>query len=809
MNFNNIPQEMKDLSQWILWRLEDKPGQKKPAKMPYSLTGRRADTTDPATWGNFPSVETKYSNNGKNYSGLGFVFTDKDPYVFIDLDEINEKSLLWVDKFNSYTEYSQSGEGLHIIIRGKLPEGSRNRKGKFEVYDNKRYAALTGDIYNGLTEIRDGQEILNEFLKAIFPQEEPAARPRPTPAYNASPDEQKIIEIASKARNGHKFISLFNRGDISAYGEDDSAADQALVNLISFYTQDEGQIDSIFKQSALMREKWNRADYRDRTIKKAISGLTDTFDWNRNREYAIFRPTAGQMAGPEEQTDRPLFTIYSDTWNSERFIEQHGKNIRYCHIWKQWLVWTGKNWVEDNSGKIQEMAKNTVRSFYRTAADMIDEKERASFVKHIRSSENSSKRKAMVELAQNEKGVPIKPEELDQNKWLLNMKNGTLNLKTGELLPHNREDYITKLIDISYNKDASCPVWKDFLNRTFNNDSEIINFVQKGIGYSLTGSTQEQCLFILYGTGANGKSTFLITIKEILGEYSQQTYSETLMAKKNNGNVPCDLAMLRGARFVSSVETEEGGRFAEVLIKQLTGDDPITARFLFQNPFTFRPECKIWLASNHKPRVRGTDYAIWRRIRLIPFTVTIPEEERDPFLLEKLQEEREGIFSWAVQGCQLWRQEGLKAPESVKAATECYKAEMDILGDFLSECCITGTGYKALSSNLYKAYCKWCEENGEREASQRTFGMKLTERGFTKERSFSSISRGKFYYTGIGIISEDAPDAPDAPLLSDTLVPIYNSHIYFKKQGVQGVQGVQNSPPVGDTSLYDREEVPF
>jgi putative DNA primase/helicase len=274
---------------------------------------------------------------------------------------------------------------------------------------------------------------------------------------------------------------------------------------------------------------------------------------------------------------------------------------------------------------------------------------RQQFVKHVVSSESLQKRKAMLQLAESE--LPILPDDLDHDVWLLNLSNGTYNLKTGTIQEHKRENLITKKIDVSYNKDASCPIWLNFLNKIFNNNSETINFVKKAIGYSLTGSTQEQCIFILYGIGCNGKSTLINIVKEILGDYSQQTPSETLMVRKYTGNVPNDIASLKGVRFVSSVETDEGRGFAESLVKQLTGDDFISARFLRQEFFEFKPECKIWLASNHKPQIRGTDHAIWRRIRLIPFTVTIPEEEKDFNLLDKLRSEKEGILSWAIDGC--------------------------------------------------------------------------------------------------------------------------------------------------------------
>lgn len=462
-----------------------------------------------------------------------------------------------------------------------------------------------------------------------------------------------------------------------------------------------------------------------------------------------------------KQEEIPGMVIYSDMWNSKRMVEFFGDNIRYCRKWKEWMHWNGKNWEADETGQIQEIGKKTVRSFYSMAANMGDDKERSKFVNHIKISENLNRRKAMIEGAQSEPGIPVKPEEFDGDKWLLNVSNGTLNLKTMELLPHDRQNYITKIINVNYNTYAECPTWEAFLNRIFDGNSNYINFLQKAVGYSLTGSTQEQCIFILHGSGANGKSTFTTTIKELLGEYAQQTYSETLMQKKNGqGNgASNDLAMLRGARFVSSVETEEGKAFAESLIKQLSGDDVITARFLFKEFFNFRFEGKIFIATNHEPKIKGTDYAIWRRIKKIPFDITIPPEERDPFLLEKLKAEYEGILNWAVNGCCMWLNEGLKEPEEIRAATEEYRKNMDVLGDFINECCVIGDRrYQSLASDLYKKYNTWCDDAGENALSQKLFGNKLSERGYKKERSHISKNRGKFLYAGIGIIDEKADE---------------------------------------------------
>ena len=248
------------------------------------------------------------------------------------------------------------------------------------------------------------------------------------------------------------------------------------------------------------------------------------------------------------------------------------------------------------------------------------------------------------------------------------------------------EHFITKLAPVNFEPDAACPRWLEFLSRIMDGNEQLIDFLQRAVGYALTGETSEQCLFIFYGSGANGKSTFLQTMSYVLGDYSMSTPTETLLVKRR-GAIPNDVARLKGARFVIACEADAENRLAESLIKQMTGGDTISARFLHQEWFDFEPTHKVFFGTNHKPVIKGTDYAIWRRIRLVPFEITIPEGERDKNLPEKLKAEADGILAWAVQGCLVWQQQGLGVPEEVKAATDSYREEMDILGEFLKDRC--------------------------------------------------------------------------------------------------------------------------
>ncbi len=460
-----------------------------------------------------------------------------------------------------------------------------------------------------------------------------------------------------------------------------------------------------------------------------------------------WEPQITTPATPQFQPTLFIFNL-TDLGNAERLVQRHGADLRYCYPWNKWVVWDGRRWTTDNTGEIKRRAKETVRSIYAEAASAEDDNKRRDIAKHAKASEATARITALIELAAS--SLPILPEDLDADPLLLNCENGTLNLRTAELQPHRRDHFITKLVPVEYDTSAICPRWNDFLHQITGGKVQLIGFLQRAIGYALTGDTREQALLILHGPGANGKSTLIETLMILLADYAQQTPTDTLLMKKA-GAVNNDLADLRGARLVAAVEADEGRRLSEALVKQLTGGDQVTARRLYENSFTFRPQFKIFLATNHKPIIRGTDNAIWRRIRLVPFDVTIPPAQQDKTLPAKLRAELAGILAWAVRGCLEWQRDGLGLPEEVKAATEDYRAEMDVLADFLSECCTATPEAETKSQSLYEAYEKWCKQSGEQALSQKLFALRLNERGLEKRRK----TRGVFWQ-GVGLLEISA-----------------------------------------------------
>ena len=453
----------------------------------------------------------------------------------------------------------------------------------------------------------------------------------------------------------------------------------------------------------------------------------------------------GEPATAEASTPRYKAT---DMGNARRLAARHGKDLRYCWPWKKWLAWDRHRWKLDDTGASAARAKATVRSIYAEAAAAEEDSVRAAIAKWAKQSEKRERLSAMIDLARSEPGIPILPPELDSDPWLLNCKNGTLDLQTGTLREHSPRDYITKLCPTAYHPKAPCPTWLEFLARIFAGDTNLIEFVKRLSGYCLTGSTADHILPVLWGVGSNGKSTFIGGVMDMMGaDYAMKAPRNMLMARHGEHH-PTELCDLHGKRFVAAVETAEGQRLDESLVKELTGGDPIRARRMREDHWQFNPTHKLILATNHRPEIRDTTHSTWRRVKLLPFTVVIPDEEQDHGLPSKLQAERTGILAWAVEGCLDWQRAGLAEPEAVKLATIEYRSEQDLIGAFLDECCQTGPNERERAGTLYRVYRNWCDQHGEKTVNQTRFGKALSERGFEREKA------GVYWYLGVALESE-------------------------------------------------------
>jgi putative DNA primase/helicase len=453
-----------------------------------------------------------------------------------------------------------------------------------------------------------------------------------------------------------------------------------------------------------------------------------------------------------EQRQRYMCT---DLGNAERFVDLQRDRLLWCPARKSFLCWDGKRFAWDERGEAVKLAHLTARGIFHEAAHAEDEAEQKSIAKWALASQNESRINAM--LSQAKPYLAVGMDELDRDLWRVNCQNGTLDLRTGRLKDHDPADRITKIVPVDYDPGAEAPRFKRFLAEALVEDS-VISFVKRYSGYSLTGITRERLLAILYGFGKNGKTTLVELLHEVLGDYARNTDVETLLVRRYQG-VGNDVAALKGARFVSAAEVEKGRRLAESKVKQLTGRDTVTARFLFGENFDFRPEFKLWLSTNNKPVITGQDDAIWDRIRLIPFTQRFEGAKADPKLPDKLRGELAGVFAWMVEGCLEWQEHGLEEPDTITEATKKYREEMDTLAAFLEDRCILSREATAPATPLYKQYQLWCDDAGEKPETQKMFGMRLGERGFESVKIRSGPHKDRKGWVGIGIRADHSgPD---------------------------------------------------
>jgi putative DNA primase/helicase len=434
--------------------------------------------------------------------------------------------------------------------------------------------------------------------------------------------------------------------------------------------------------------------------------------------------------------------------NAKRFVALHGAEVRYCPT-MGWLVCKGTHWAVDDLAA-EARAKDVARYVWRQLSVFGGEAgDRAlgEIYRFAKATASAPGQRNLLKLTRSERGIPVTTDELNRDPWAWNCINGTLDLRTGELRPHRREDMLTQLCPTPYVPDAQCPTFLAFLRRIMQDNRDLIAFIQRAVGMSLTGVIRDHKLFVPYGKGQNGKSTLFGALLKTLGpDYAMKAPLGLLMAKQNEQH-PCERADLFGKRLVVCIEVEEGQRLAESLVKELTGGDPIRARFQKKDFFEFWPTHHLFLCVNHKPTVRGTDTGIWRRLALTPFSVSISDKEKDRELPEKLQAEHAGILAWAVRGCLAWQREGLGEPAAVEEATSQYRQSQDTLARFIEECCIVAPNARARTGDLLKAYRKW---SGNDHATQRWLGEALIEKGYGRHPSGGYVWR-----IGIGLKDEE------------------------------------------------------
>ena len=438
--------------------------------------------------------------------------------------------------------------------------------------------------------------------------------------------------------------------------------------------------------------------------------------------------TASIMRYPAAGADDVLKSL-TDTGNASRFGKFYAGKVMYV-FGIGWVIWDGLRWRRDQTDEVIELAKQLTRDIYIEGTGL-DDVARIAVARHAKMSQQAPRIKAMIELARSLPELVTQANLLDSHDMLLGVANGVINLKSGKFQVARREDLMTRHSGVVFDSDAKCPLFIAFIDQVTGSDKALANYLQRVVGYSLTGLTTEQCLFFLYGNGANGKSTFLNLMRELLGQdLAAQTPTETLMAKRSSAATN-DIARLANVRLVVANEVEDGTLLAEALVKQMTGGEALAARFHFHEFFEFTPKFKLFIAGNHKPVIRGRDDGIWRRIVMIPFEVAIAPEKQDKHLQEKLRAELPGILNWAIKGCLDWQNAGLDTPRVITDAVKNYRGEMDYIAQWIGEDCVLAPNLECRASRAYSSYKFWAEQNGYRPMASGMFSRDFATR-FTK-----------------------------------------------------------------------------
>ena len=456
-------------------------------------------------------------------------------------------------------------------------------------------------------------------------------------------------------------------------------------------------------------------------------------------ERALKSGWSGMVSAENTPRSKDISETCNDASNGDRFVSVFRADVRYVNELRTWLVWSDGHWRYDPEGQMIERAKKVAREIFAEAGRAMTKAARDGLSRWASASLQLARLQAMVKLAQAPLAVSV--NDLNADPMLLGVLNGVVELKTGVFRLAHRDDLITKIAQVEFVEVAKCPTWEAMLVRCTGGSLNLVGYLQRVAGYCLTGKTEEQKFFFLHGSGANGKTTFVNVLREVIGEYARQSQPEVIMVQRyaaQTGPTP-ELVRLAGARLVCMGETEDGQQLAESRIKQMTGGDAITARALHCAPFEFVPSFKLLLSGNHRPVIRGDDDGIWRRIELVPFTVTIPPEQRDKHLPDRLRAEYSGILNWMIRGCLDWQRNGLQTPAEVVRSVDEYRSDMDLIGQWISERCKKGATESLRAREGYSDFALWLKLGGHRTIVETRFGLKLAERRFPKLRDRNGV----------------------------------------------------------------------
>ncbi len=460
-------------------------------------------------------------------------------------------------------------------------------------------------------------------------------------------------------------------------------------------------------------------------------------------------PEPNNDDGDENEQIAEMVADGTDANNARRLVADHGEDLHYVHAWRRWLTWNSTVWALDNTGEIQRRAKTTARGILIDTLDEVNGNTKDPRLARALRAQSANGIGAMIALAQSEPGIPVLPEQLDSDPMLFAMANGVIDLENGHFHDHHRDDLTTKHSPVAYDVRAHCPIWETFIRWAMGGDDELVLFMQRWCGYTLTGCVDAQVVPFWHGEGANGKTTAAVTLQRLFGPYSAQLPADLLLEKRGERH-PTEIALLKGARLALCSELDEGRPLAEARLKALSGGDVVTARRMREDYWEFQPTHKLIVITNHQPRVRGQDHALWRRILLVPWTQTVRPEQQDPRLPEKLATELPGILNWCLEGLRAWKDAGLQPPAAVRNATNKYQEAEDSVARWIDETCTRDPQSSESASALRRAYLGWAKSNAERAVTDREFGQRLTRAGFDRKHR-----RDGWHWRGITMIQPE------------------------------------------------------
>ena len=754
--YEKLPTELKEKARFCLWKHESN------GKVPYQINGCKAKATDKKSFSDYKSVV-----DGLNgYDGIGIgIF---DGLCAVDIDHCVEDGSLSetaqdiIKEMNSYTEYSPSGTGVRIIFKASNPSYDKkhyyinNRKLGLEIYVSgytNRFVTITGNALNGNDVSKRDAELMRVLEKYML---KPNIEINNVNAPGSYLSDSSVISKASSSKQAEKFTALWS-GNIPD-GKSHSEADQALCNILAFWCGgDTEQMDRLFRKSKLMRDKWDREDYRTATLENAVL--------NTSEFYTPFIPSSAEtdfdsvrsflIDAEPENNNRYSWT---DIGSGRLFADCYKAIARYVPERKSWYCYDKGIWSADAGNlRTMELCKELADTLLTYAITIHDERRRQDFLKYCSKWQSRRTRETILKDAQSIYPVSIK--EFDCDKYAFNCLNGTLHLDTMEFTSHSAEDKLTKISEVAYNPQAKCDRFTLFINEITNGDVEKAKFLQKALGYSISGDTRYECLFILYGaTTRNGKGTLCESVLKILGGYGCTAKPETISTKQHiNSQTPSeDIARLAGIRFANISEPGKGLVLNAAQVKSMTGNDTLNARFLHENSFDFRPQFKLYINTNYLPVINDMTLFSSGRVIIIPFDRHFSESEQDKTLKAEFSkpENQSAILNWLVQGYQELMHEGLTPPSSVKNATLAYQHDSDKITQFAEDELIPDANAEERTSAVYERYKIWCVNHGHHAESMRNFKQSIMTFGNVVRKRPKAGGSETTILTGYKLVSE-------------------------------------------------------